>query len=586
MKKFLFLSALMTMATETFAAGEANLLVVDSSFPPIVNPKLSFRPATCRWAREDEVAGPIEGPCYDVAEWSELTSEDVGRLKGLIDTLSGSASAEAKVWQHIESSVPAEAQRVKGRYLLSVHGTRAIAVATLASQGKVRPLAFRSLSSKAGADVVQNQSATPTLTPKRKPYDNGCGLQQWTMEDFQAFQKGELREFQKRIAAQLDEMPSLKVVNLSLGYKRSWIKEDHPKCSPEQVEKEYGILTAAWRNLFRRFPDRLFVVAAGNESENFDRADLRDNDLWARLATTPNLLVVGAMTASGTRLTSSNFGLPVHVFALGELIPALTPLPTVIAGHASRLQGTSFSAPLVSGRAVALWQASPQLSSEALRAKLIESLQTEQFRVLFGNFEKLCRGEKALDPCLETIAELISRPLLWSNTHLLYLKGREDWLFRPFPVQFQKDLPVLGQTKLINFNGEYIPSLILKPSDNPYELLITIHHEVYHFSSMKAAANSFTDNKRVKQCVTPYQLELLKDELPAYEEETRFFESAPVWFRKKLTGKKYRSELLNKKIDAPNFYKELKAATKRDPKFLVKRFVDLGAYPPCVLDLF
>lgn len=585
MKKYFFLSYVAALVLPSLARAQANLLVVDSSFPPIVNPRLNFRPATCLWAREDEATGPSEGPCYDVAEWSELTSEDVSRLRGLIDTLSGTATNDAKVWQQIEASVPDEAQRVKGRYLLSVHGTRAIAVATLASQGKVRPLALRSLSSKAGADVVQNQTAAEAPKSTRKPYENGCGLQQWTAEDLRAFQKGEPREFQKRIAAQLEAVPSIKVVNLSLGYKRSWIKEDFPKCTQEQVEKEYEILSAAWSNLFRRFPDRLFVVAAGNESENFDRVELQDNDLWARLATTPNLLLVGAMTASGTRLASSNFGLPVHAFALGELIPALTPLPTVISGHASRLQGTSFSAPLVSGRAVALWQASPKLSAEAVKAKLIEDLKADQFRVLFANFEKFCRGEKTLDPCLETIAELISRPLLWRNTHLLYLKGRQDWLFRPFPIQFQKDLPVLGQSKLISFNGEYIPSLILKPSDNPYDLLITIHHEVYHFSSMKAAASSFTNKNLVKQCVTPYQLELLKDEVPAYEEETRFFETAPVWFRKKLTGKKYRSELLNKNIDAPNFYKELKAATKRDPKFLVKRFVDMGAYPPCVLDL-
>lgn|GEM_PF-2615500 len=590
-----FLSAFLVLATHHAWAQSPslapNLLFVDSSFPPIVNPKLSFRPPTCVWLSENDAANvAAEGPCYDVSEWSDLSSEDVTRLRGLVDTLSATASKEAEEWRHIEAAAPDEALRVKGRYLLSVHGTRAVAVAALSSQGKLRPLALRSLSSKAGAETRQAAPrAAPVPTTKtvsRKPYANGCRLYNWSSEELKSFEATTLRQAQARIAEQLDRHPSIRIVNLSLGYKRSWIEEDSPTCTSEQIEKEYAALTATWKNLFARYPDRLFVVAAGNESENFDKPDLKDNDLWARLSGTSNLVLVGAMTASGTRLGSSNFGLPVDIFALGELIPALTPLPTVIAGHPSRLQGTSFAAPLVSGRALALWEKNPTWSAATLKSQLVRQFSEEQLRVLFAQYEKLCKGDKTLDPCLETIAELVARPLLWSNTHELYVKGRRDWGFRPFAVQFQKDLPVLGQTRLIDIGGEKLPSLILKPSQNPYELLITIHHELYHFSSIAQSARSFEAQGRVASCVTPYQLALLKDELPAYEHEMHFFESAPLWFKKKLSGKKYRSELLNKNVDAPNFYKDLRAAIKRDSKFLVRRFVDLGAYPPCVLDLF
>ena len=588
MKSKLSLLWFFVFSANVTAAADPNILFVDSSFPPIVNSRLNFRPATCPWMSENEVSVVSEGPCYDVAEWSELTSEDVGRLKGLIDSLSGTASSDAKLWKGIESKFPEEAVRVKGRYLLAVHGTRSIAVAALSSQGRLKPLALRSLTSKVGSEIHQTSSKLGSVigAPTRKPYTNGCGLANWSADELKMFEQGRLRPPQESIAEQLTRFPSLRIVNISLGYKRSWIAQDNPKCDVAQVDREYALLTASWQNLFRKFSDRIFVVAAGNEAENFDRPELRDNDLWSRLSGESNLILVGAMTAAGTRLESSNLGLAVEVFALGELIPALTPLPTVIAGHPSRLQGTSFSAPLVSGRALGLWEKSPRLTAPEIKKQVVDTFHKEQFKVLFAAYEKLCRGDKTLDACLETIAELVGRPLLWSDTHLRYLKGRLDWNFKPFVVQFQKDLPVLGQTKLIEVNGEQIPSLILKPSTNPYELLITIHHEIYHFSTMAESALSYSKPGRVNECITPYQLALLKDEIPAYEQEMLFFESAPSWFKKKLSGKKYPSELLQKKVDAPHFYKELRAAIARDPKFLVKRFVDLGAYPPCVLIFF
>ncbi|MEO5668047.1 MAG: S8/S53 family peptidase [Bdellovibrionota bacterium] len=587
MKK-LVLILLAILSTLAEASSAPNVLFVDSSFPPLVNPKISFRPPNCAWLSETEAQVPATGTCYDVAEWSELSAEDAHRLRGLVDHLSGTTSPEAQAWQEIEASEPAEARRVKGVYLLSVHGTRSIAVAALSSQGKLRPLALRNLSSKAGADIEQTQGAGALVNTRTKnvPYKNGCLLYNWTEADMAGFRAGGMRRAQSRIAETLALNPTLRIVNISLGYKRSWILDDNPKCDAAQVDKEYAALESSWKNLFAKFADRLFIAAAGNETENFDKIELRHNDLWARLSTTPNLILVGAMTALGTRLPSSNLGLPVSIFALGEHIPALSPLPTVIAGHPSRLQGTSFAAPLVSGRAIALWEKNPKLALVEMKALLVKTFNDEQLHLLFAQFEKVCRGEKALNACLDAIADLISRPLLWSDTHLLYVKGRTDWKFKPFAIQFQKDLPVLGQTRLVEVGGEALPTLILKPSDNPYELLITLHHEIYHFSSMAESAKTFTSSGRVNACITPYQLALLRDEIPAYERESRFFETAPVWFKKKLTGKKYRSQLLDKNVDAPNFYKELRAATTKDSKFLVRRFVDLGAYPPCVLDLF
>jgi hypothetical protein len=565
----------------------ANALFIDSSFAPLRTSKLDFRRESCAWLREDEAPVAESGTCYDTTQWNAAKAEDVARLKGLVDSLSSVSSKDAAAWTRFEKENPPEARRLKGNFLLAAHGTRAVAVAFSSSEGKLRPLALRSLTSKAGADVVQTQAKGEKSKTLRAPYPNGCALVNWTADELEAFaDKQRLLAAQSRIATLLDRTPSLRTVNLSLGYKRSWIQEDFPKCSPEQVEKEYAVATASWRNLFKKFPDRLFVVAAGNESENFDKPERRDDDLWARLSDLPNLLLVGSMASNGTVLPSSNFGLPVSLFAKGEGIEVASPLPTLAAGHPSRLRGTSFSAPLVTGRATALWMAEPSLQAAAMKKKLIEIYNQEQLKIVFPAFEKFCRSDKTLDTCLDLVTVLISRPLLWADTHELYVKGRRDWGFKPFPMQFQKNLAVLGQTRLMPLDGEYLPGLVLKPSENPHELLITLHHEIYHFSTSIDAIDRIADNRKLKDCVTPYQLALLKDEIPAYAREAKFFETAPEWFRKKLSGKKYRSELLQKDVDAPTFYRELQAATKMDRKFLVKRLVDLGAYPVCVLELF
>jgi hypothetical protein len=569
-----------------------NILFIDSSFPPLVSKELKFRPPTCPWLREDNAELAQEGPCYDVADWENVDSEDLRRLKGLVDSLSGKETAESLIWKKTQAEHPEAARELQGRFSLAVHGTRAIAVAQKSSGSRIQPLAMRNLTAKAGADI---QSSAPVTMPSiparhhipRQPYSNGCPLTAWTQEELKAFAgEGALQIFQQRIAQQLADKPSLRVVNISLGYKRSWIAEDFPKCNKAQVNKEYDVLTASWRNLLRQFPDRLFVVAAGNESENFDKPELKANDAWAFLSSEENLLLVGSMTLHGARFASSNYGLPVSIFALGEGIPALTPLPKEIAGRESTLRGTSFSAPLVAGQAVALWTRNSKLSLAQLREQLIESFRESQFKVIFPNFEKKCKGESQLDLCLDIISELISRPLLWAPIHELYLEGRRQWDFRPFALQFHKDLPTLGQTRLLDFKGQTVPAIFLKTSENPYELLITLYHELYHYSQIHKAGDKVSITQKVDECITPYQLMLLQDEIPAYKMELDFYELSPSWFKKKLSQKKYPSQIFEKNLNASQFYSRLKQELDKNPHFVVKRLIDLGHYPPCALKYF
>jgi subtilisin family serine protease len=228
----------------------------------------------------------------------------------------------------------------------------------------------RSTTTQAGATGLQNKvQAQGHLSMPR--YQNGCALVDWPAEAVQEFEKGHLQDFQERIAKLLKANPSVRVVNISLGYKKSWIQEDNPKCTPEQIDKEYKVLRASWKNLLGQFPERLFVVSSGNESEDFSQARLKENDLWAALAETPNLLLVSSLDGEGHRAAFSNFGLPQLVWEKGVDIEIPYPHPTIKGGYSTKVGGTSASAPIVAGEAVRLFK-EKNATVESVKKTLIE----------------------------------------------------------------------------------------------------------------------------------------------------------------------------------------------------------------------
>jgi hypothetical protein len=562
-----------------------NILFVDSSFAPIKGKDFSIDPeGVCAWMSEKpDLLLPLQGECYDHKLWNDVSSEDKKRLEGMLDAMAGRKTSRSEEWLQLESSHPAETQRVKSNYILSVHGSRAAYLAHRASEGKARPLFLRSLSSQAGS--LQTASHVPARTSQFQRYKNGCTLVNWTPSQEADLRNTGLLDYQERISSLLKSNPQIKVINISLGYKESWILEDSQNCTAPQVRREFEILQATWLRLFRSFPDRIFVVAAGNESENFDRADLLSRDLWASLVDADNLILVGAMRGDGRRLPSSNHGLAVEVFALGDDIPTRTPFPGLDLGYETLVSGTSYSAPIVSGQLLSLMLKNPKASVAEMKSQIVSRLRETRRDLIFKSFEKYCKGKSFLNECLDVIVDLISNPLLWRPTFEFYLQGRNAWGFAPLALQFQEDLPVLGQTKLMFIDGNLTPALLLKPTDNPWELLITIHHEIFHFAKMDQAAKEFSNSQRLNNCVTPYQLMLLRDELPAYKEELEFYKASPPWFRKKLGNKKLKSILFGSSLSYKDFYKKLEAELQVNPNFIYQKYIELGHYPSCALDL-
>eukprot|EP00922_Rhytidocystis_sp_ex-Travisia-forbesii_P037724 GHVS01056186.1.p1 GENE.GHVS01056186.1~~GHVS01056186.1.p1 ORF type:complete len:774 (-),score=91.30 GHVS01056186.1:294-2615(-) len=153
----------------------------------------------------------------------------------------------------------------------------------------------------------------------------------------------------------------VRIVNLSLGGGRS--------------SAEY--------NTFKRNPDVLFVVAAGNESCNLDLIDDETNpvpcvDKYGSKAGYPaslssellNVLSVGAITKDGGISSFSSTGAKrVQVFAPGSRI-----YTTSISGgnpiYSSR-SGTSYACPIAAGVAGLVLQMYPSLSACQLREVLI-----------------------------------------------------------------------------------------------------------------------------------------------------------------------------------------------------------------------
>jgi len=102
----------------------------------------------------------------------------------------------------------------------------------------------------------------------------------------------------------------------------------------------------------------LVVVAAGNE----------DTTAATYPASYPEVLAVGATTASDRRASFSNHGTYVGIAAPGERI-----LSTKLGGGTTTLSGTSMAAPHVAAAAAVVWGAHPGLSAAQVRAALVGS---------------------------------------------------------------------------------------------------------------------------------------------------------------------------------------------------------------------
>lgn len=116
----------------------------------------------------------------------------------------------------------------------------------------------------------------------------------------------------------------------------------------------------------------LLVHAAGNDNKNIDFEDNFPNDNLAAGGKVGNLICVGASTLSTKKRIPadfSNFGNEnVDIFAPGQDV-----VSTTTESKYDISQGTSFSAPVVSGIAALVWSYYPELTVAQLKEVIIQS---------------------------------------------------------------------------------------------------------------------------------------------------------------------------------------------------------------------
>ncbi|MGZ3795476.1 MAG: S8 family serine peptidase, partial [Pseudobdellovibrionaceae bacterium] len=120
------------------------------------------------------------------------------------------------------------------------------------------------------------------------------------------------------------------------------------------------------KTAMKKHPEILFIVSAGNESENIDEQPFYPSDFGLS-----NMLVVTSINKYGQLSEFTNFGPQhVHFAALGENVSA-----ALAGGGEWTVNGSSFAAPVVTNIAAKLLRENPTLTTQKLRSLLIQKAQ-------------------------------------------------------------------------------------------------------------------------------------------------------------------------------------------------------------------
>lgn len=163
------------------------------------------------------------------------------------------------------------------------------------------------------------------------------------------------------------------VVNLSLGANLQMLQGMPEAYQQDYINEEGKDEEAFWKELFGYAQQNktMIVMAAGNDNM------MTGFDPFQRAATT---IKVGATTADGYKAAFSNYGAYTTLYAQGEELKVARP-----GGQSEVLQGTSFSAPIVSAFMIALKAKYPNYDSSQLRAELLKNTEKKHNLIILHN---------------------------------------------------------------------------------------------------------------------------------------------------------------------------------------------------------
>lgn len=290
-----------------------------------------------------------------------------------------------------------------------------------------------------------------------------------------------IEEYNWAAGAELADSLGADIINSSLGYYVFDVPEQNYTYS--QLNGTTTISAKAANIAFET--GMLVINSAGNEGDNEWQYIITPADAFGSLA-------IGAIDSEGIYAAFSSIGpsadgrIKPDVVAMGKstVIQRLT-------GEVGSSNGTSFSAPLISGMAACLWQLYSNATAAELRQLIIEC------STLYSNPNNLL-GYGV--PQFSIYADSVQRPFLNSNNSLNIFPNPADntlkvWVPSEFSgknaeIQILSTLGKLEYSHLITCNGEYINFELPKSLVNGnYILTLRVDEIVKTGKFLKAAKN-------------------------------------------------------------------------------------------------
>ena len=189
--------------------------------------------------------------------------------------------------------------------------------------------------------------------------------------------------------------------------------------------------------------------------------------------------------------------------------------------------------------------------------------------------------------CGSTLEKLLQENKLWGEADQNYRAGVSARKNVPLKILISQSKTAEGVFEIVLENGSPRPVITLSMHYSVPEILITLNHELVHFSNSSALLELISaKGQTAGVCASPYALSVLKDENRAFHSEVIFWNKSPQWFQKLFAEIPFRSKFSHsteKSFDS--YYRNLERSLKHDPLYASKRYIALKKYPPCALKL-
>lgn len=213
-----------------------------------------------------------------------------------------------------------------------------------------------------------------------------------------------------------------------------------------------------------------------------------------------------------------------------------------------------------------------------------------QAQVLWGPFEKFvsfCGKEKRQESkCIAELHNLLETDAFWGDIPSNFNSGRKAWGKQKLEVDFSAPEGDQGEFSIRGRGKGEKPRISFSKHSDPFELMITLNHEMVHFANSEQLRAVRGNNKKMRDCLTPLELNQLNNERLAFLAEIYFWRSAPDWFKNEMRRPHFNSKLLGKEdLTYKAYYELLDREMAADKNFIAKRYIAMGKYPKCAADL-